>query len=281
MAVWVVPIRLGFATIQFRRQYTWRHRLCNNFGVFESILYSPAQPALPMAPLLQLQDVRRTFYMGEVAVEVLKGVSFDVQPGEMLSLVGPSGSGKSTILNLIGGLDQPNSGSVFYRSQDIANASSAELTKYRREEVGFVFQFYNLVPNLTAKENVMISTEISNNPMDVEESLEMVGLADRMHHFPAQLSGGEQQRVAIARAFAKNPELLLCDEPTGALDFQTGKNVLRLLVDLNRNLKKTIIIITHNAALADVTNRVLHLRSGEISEEIFNDHPIAPEEVVW
>lgn len=234
-----------------------------------------------MAPLLQLQNVRRTFYLGEVAVEVLKGVSFDVQSGEMLSLVGPSGSGKSTILNLIGGLDQPNSGSVLYRSQDIGNASSGELTRYRREEVGFVFQFYNLVPNLTAKENVMISTEISRDPLEVDQTLEMVGLADRMHHFPAQLSGGEQQRVAIARAIAKNPELLLCDEPTGALDFQTGKNVLRLLVDLNRDLNKTVIIITHNAALADVTNRVLHLRSGEISEEVLNDHPIAPEEVVW
>ncbi|MCR9116647.1 MAG: ABC transporter ATP-binding protein [bacterium] len=234
-----------------------------------------------MSPLLQLNDVYRTFYLGEVAVEVLKGVSFNVEPGEMLSLVGPSGSGKSTILNLIGGLDQPNSGDVIYKSLNVATASSRELTRYRREEVGFVFQFYNLVPNLTARENVMISTEISNDPLDVEETLDMVGLADRMDHFPSQLSGGEQQRVAIARAIAKNPEILLCDEPTGALDFQTGKRVLRLLVDLNRNLQKTVIIITHNAALADVTNRVLHLRSGEISDEVTNAEPIAPEEVVW
>lgn len=234
-----------------------------------------------MSPLLQLNDVYRTFYLGEVAVEVLKGVSFNVEPGEMLSLVGPSGSGKSTILNLIGGLDQPNSGDVIYKSLNVATASSRELTRYRREEVGFVFQFYNLVPNLTARENVMISTEISNDPLDVEETLDMVGLADRMDHFPSQLSGGEQQRVAIARAIAKNPEILLCDEPTGALDFQTGKRVLRLLVDLNRDLQKTVIIITHNAALADVTNRVLHLRSGEISDEVTNAEPIAPEEVVW
>lgn len=234
-----------------------------------------------MSPLLQLNDVYRTFYLGEVAVEVLKGVSFNVEPGEMLSLVGPSGSGKSTILNLIGGLDQPNSGDVIYKSLNVATASSRELTRYRREEVGFVFQFYNLVPNLTARENVMISTEISNDPLNVEETLDMVGLADRMDHFPSQLSGGEQQRVAIARAIAKNPEILLCDEPTGALDFQTGKRVLRLLVDLNRDLQKTVIIITHNAALADVTNRVLHLRSGEISDEVTNAEPIAPEEVVW
>jgi putative ABC transport system ATP-binding protein len=236
----------------------------------------------PMAELiLSLSNIDRTFTMGEVHVRVVRGVSLDVLGGEFLAVVGPSGSGKTTILNLIGGLDQPTAGRILYKQQDLTTADSAALTRYRRDEVGFVFQFYNLVPNLTARENVIVATEISHHPLDVAEVLELVGLADRQDHFPAQLSGGEQQRVAIARAIAKNPTLLLCDEPTGALDFQTGKRVLRLLVDLNRQLRKTVIVITHNAALARVADRVVHLRSGAVTEIVENSSPIAPEEVVW
>lgn len=219
--------------------------------------------------------------MGEVSVVVLKNVSLEIRHGEFLAMVGPSGSGKTTILNLIGGMDRPTAGSVFYKEQDLAQATDRELTRYRREVIGFVFQFYNLVPNLTARENILVSTEIAAAPRDVDEVLQRVGLEHRADHFPSQLSGGEQQRVSIARAVAKNPELLLCDEPTGALDFETGKRVLRLLVDLNRQLGKTVVVITHNAALAEVADRVIHLRSGEISEVTENPHPVAPEEVVW
>jgi len=231
--------------------------------------------------ILELTDVRRTFRMGEVSVQVLKGVSFQVRRGEFLAVVGPSGSGKTTILNLIGGLDSPTSGVIRYQDQDLTRASRKELTRYRRDAIGFVFQFYNLVPNLTARENILVTTEIAQNPRDVDEVLELVDLTDRADHFPAQLSGGEQQRIAIARAFAGNPELLLCDEPTGALDFETGKKVLRVLLDLNRQLGKTVIVITHNSALAQVADRVIHLRSGEISSVDQNESPIAPEEVVW
>jgi putative ABC transport system ATP-binding protein len=231
--------------------------------------------------LLKLVDVRRTFTMGEVSVEVLKGISIDVYRGEFLAIVGPSGSGKTTVLNLIGGLDWPTSGKIDYKGRDLGKASARELTRYRRDEVGFVFQFYNLVPNLTARENVQVATEISSRARNIDEVLRLVGLDERKHHFPSQMSGGEQQRVAIARAVAKNPELLLCDEPTGALDFQTGKLVLRLLVDLNRQLGKTVIVITHNASLAQVADRVIHLRSGQITEIEHNATPIAPEDVVW
>jgi len=231
--------------------------------------------------LLRLEEVGRTFRMGEVSVEVLRDIWLDVEYGEILAVVGPSGSGKTTILNLIGGLDSPSVGRVFCRDHDLTKASVSDLTRYRRDEVGFVFQFYNLVPNLTARENVMVATEIADDPLDIDEVLGMVGLTDRADHFPAQLSGGEQQRVAIARAVAKNPVLLLCDEPTGALDFATGKLVLRLLVDLNERLGKTILVITHNSALAQVAHRIVHLRSGEITGMEKNDSPIAPEEVVW
>ncbi|HUG68909.1 MAG TPA: ABC transporter ATP-binding protein [Pirellulaceae bacterium] len=231
--------------------------------------------------ILELTDIRRTFRMGEVSVHVLKGVSLQVRRGEFLAIVGPSGSGKTTILNLIGGLDSPTSGTIRYRDQDLTRATSNQLTRYRRDAVGFVFQFYNLVPNLTARENILVTTEISQDPRDVDEVLELVDLTDRADHFPAQLSGGEQQRISIARAVAGNPELLLCDEPTGALDFETGKKVLRVLLDLNRQLGKTVIVITHNSALAQVADRVIHLRSGEISSVDQNESPIAPEEVVW
>jgi len=231
--------------------------------------------------LLRLESIGRTFQMGEVAVEVLKGISLSVPRGQFLAVVGPSGSGKTTILNLIGGLDLPTTGRLFFRERELTTATPRELTRYRRDQIGFVFQFYNLVPNLTARENILVATEISADPLEIDETLDLVGLTDRAHHFPAQLSGGEQQRVAIARAVAKNPELLLCDEPTGALDFATGKPMLRLLVDLNQKLGKTIIVITHNSALAQVADRVTYLRSGEISDDRINEQPIPPEEVVW
>ncbi len=240
-----------------------------------------AIPSTTHDTLMQLDDVGRTYQMGEVSVEVLKHVSLSIRRGEFLAIVGPSGSGKTTILNLVGGLDSPTYGRILYADQDLTHASRSELTTYRREEVGFIFQFFNLVPNLTARENVMIATELASAPRDVDDVLDVVGLAERSHHFPSQLSGGEQQRVAIARAVAKNPALMLCDEPTGSLDFQTGKRVLRLLVDLNRKWSTTIVVITHNAAIAEVADRVIHLRSGEVTEVKENESPIAPEEVVW
>jgi putative ABC transport system ATP-binding protein len=241
----------------------------------------PVADRSPRGVLLRLVNVGRTFQMGEVAVEALRGVDLEFFDGEFLAIVGPSGSGKSTILNIVGGLDQPTAGAVVYRGQDITRARAAELTRYRREEVGFVFQFYNLVPNLTARENVLLAAELSEAPLDVDEVLALVGLSERVEHFPAQLSGGEQQRVAIARAVAKNPRLLLCDEPTGALDFETGKQMLRLLVDLNRKLNKTVVVITHNSALAEVADRVVHLRSGRVTEIGVNESPKEPEEIVW
>ena len=231
--------------------------------------------------LLRLEDVDKTFQMGEVAVRALRDISLEIIQGEMLVMVGPSGSGKSTILNIVGGLDTVTAGRVWYRDREMTTFTSSELTRYRRDTVGFVFQFYNLVPNLSARENVMVSTEISDDPMDVEEALRLVELEDRMDHFPAQLSGGEQQRVAIARALAKNPTLLLCDEPTGALDFATGKRVLRLLIDLKQSLGKTIVLITHNSAIAPVANRVIRLRSGQVVEVHANPKPTPPEEITW
>lgn len=233
------------------------------------------------SPLLRLQEVGKTYHMGEVSVEVLKHVDLEIRDGEVLAVLGPSGSGKSTLLNIIGGLDHATAGRVWYRNREMTRFSPRELTAYRRETIGFVFQFYNLVPNLTARENVLVSTEISRNPLDVDECLRMVGLEDRAHHFPAQMSGGEQQRVAIARALAKNPELLLCDEPTGALDFATGKRVLRLLIEAKKTMGKTVVIITHNAAIADVADRVIKFRSGEIVERHDNPHPAPPEEITW
>ncbi len=231
--------------------------------------------------LLRLEAVDKTFTMGQVEVRAAREVSLDILAGEMLVMLGPSGSGKTTLLNLVGGLDTPTAGRLFFRDREMTAWGQPELTRYRRECVGFVFQFYNLVPNLTALENVMVATELSRQPMDPVEALDQVGLADRADHFPAQLSGGEQQRVSIARAIAKSPELLLCDEPTGALDFDTGKRVLRLLIDLRNALGTTIVLITHNTAIAAVADRVVHLRSGEVTEIERNEQPLPPEEVVW
>ncbi len=235
----------------------------------------------PNGNLLRLESVRKTFEMGEVVVEALRDVSLDIRRGELIVMVGPSGSGKTTILNLIGGLDTVTSGRVWFGDREITRFNSTELTRYRRDTVGFVFQFYNLVPNLTAAENVMVATELSRDPMNIDDALKLVGLEERKGHFPSQLSGGEQQRVAIARAVAKNPALLLCDEPTGALDFATGKLVLRTLVDLNRQLGKTVVLITHNAAIAPVADRVIRMRSGQIVEAHANPQPVPPEEIDW
>jgi putative ABC transport system ATP-binding protein len=232
-------------------------------------------------PLLRLEGVGKTFSMGEIAVEALRAVTLAIYPGEFLVMVGPSGSGKTTILNLVGGLDTPTAGRIWYREHLLSDFSPAELTHYRRDIVGFVFQFYNLVPNLTAQENVMVATEISEHPMDVAEALRLVELDERLDHFPSQMSGGEQQRVAIARALAKDPELLLCDEPTGALDFATGKRVLRLLLDTARKLNKTVIVITHNAAIARAADRVVRLRSGQVVDVARNAQPVPPEEITW
>jgi putative ABC transport system ATP-binding protein len=231
--------------------------------------------------LLRLEDVGRMFRMGEVTVEALRHVTLDIYRSEVLAMVGPSGSGKTTLLNIVGGMDSPTSGRVLFGEQDLATLGPRELTRYRRETIGFVFQFYNLIPNLTARENIMVATEIGREPLDEVEALRMVGLDERMDHFPAQLSGGEQQRVAIARAIAKNPDLLLCDEPTGALDFETGKIVLGMLAHLRHELGKTVIIVTHNMAIGAMADRVVRLRSGDVTDVHVNERPTPPEEIVW
>jgi putative ABC transport system ATP-binding protein len=231
--------------------------------------------------LIRLEHAEKVFRMGEVEVSALRDVTLDVVEGELLVVVGPSGSGKTTLLNLIGGLDRATSGAVRFRGRDLAALDGRELGAYRRRELGFVFQFFNLIPNLTARENVMVATEISDDPMGVDEALRLVGLGDRSDHFPAQLSGGEQQRVAIARAVAKNPAVLLCDEPTGALDFDTGKRVLDLLHDVNRRLGKTVVLITHNLAISRMADRVVRMRSGAIVEQRTNPEPASPDDISW
>lgn len=227
------------------------------------------------------KGLSKVYQMGEVTVRALNDVDVEIFDGELIVILGPSGSGKSTLLNIIGGMDTPTEGEIYYHDQPLHKADAKELTLYRRHAVGFVFQFYNLIPNLTAYENVDLSVQISDNPLSIYETLERVGLAGRADHFPSQLSGGEQQRVAIARAVAKNPDLLLCDEPTGALDIQTGIQVLRLLRDFCREYEKTVLVITHNAAIGKMGDRVFHLRDGKIARIETNDHPVPPEEVVW
>ncbi len=231
--------------------------------------------------LVRLQEVGKNFRMGEVAVEVLRGIDLEVYGGELLVIVGPSGSGKTTLLNLIGGLDKPTTGKVWFSDLDLSTLSKGQLAAYRRRSVGFVFQFYNLIPALNARENVQVATEISDAPLDAVDMLHLVGLEQRMEHFPSQMSGGEQQRVAIARALAKNPQLLLCDEPTGALDYATGKTVLQVLCDVRQRLGKTVVIITHNMAIGRLADRVVRLRSGAVVEVSVNPRPADPEEVTW
>jgi len=231
--------------------------------------------------VFHVRNVTKVYRMGEVEVHALRGVNLDFFPGEFVVLLGPSGSGKTTLLNILGGLDVPTSGNVLYLDHDITSASEAELTRYRREHVGFVFQFYNLIPSLTALENAALVTEIAENPLSPEECLGLVGLEKRINHFPTQLSGGEQQRVAIARAIAKRPEVLLCDEPTGSLDYPTGRVVLEALARVNRQLGTFTIVITHNAAIAGMADRVIHISSGEIVEIHKNEKKVEPSELSW
>ena len=223
----------------------------------------------------------KIYRMGDVEVRALNGVDLEIHAGEFIVLLGPSGSGKSTLLNILGGLDTPTAGTAFWRDHDLARADDAELTRYRRDHVGFVFQFYNLIPSLTVRENVALVTDIAPNPMRPEEALALVGLGDRLDHFPAQLSGGEQQRVAIARAIVKRPEVLLCDEPTGALDYATGKRVLDVIARVNSELGTTAIVITHNAAIAGMADRVLYLADGRIARVQANPRRLTSEEVRW
>ena len=231
--------------------------------------------------IFKLESVSKIYKMGEVGVRALIGTELNIKSGELVVVLGPSGSGKSTLLNILGGMDTATSGRVFFQDNDISKYNDNQLTLFRRKNIGFVFQFYNLMPNLTARENIELATEISDNPMNIEEVLEKVGLGDRAYHFPSQMSGGEQQRVAIARAVAKNPDVLLCDEPTGALDYNTGKLVLKLLRDINKETGKTVIIITHNQPIADMASRLIKMRSGEVVENYYNDNPIDPELIEW
>ena len=231
--------------------------------------------------VFKIEGLTKVYRTGDVEVQALRGVDAELYHGELAVMLGPSGSGKSTFLNILGGLDVASAGTVRFRDHLLSSASERELTLYRRDHVGFVFQFYNLVPSLTAKENVALVTEIAANPMRPEEALEMVGLKERIQHFPAQLSGGEQQRVAIARAVAKRPEIMLCDEPTGALDSKTGILVLDALVATNRELGTTTAIITHNVSIGAIADRIFHFSDGRISEVIDNDHPVTPSEVEW
>ncbi len=232
-------------------------------------------------PVLYAKALSKTYDMGEVQVHALDGVDLCVQAGELVVLLGPSGSGKSTLLNILGGLDRPSTGVARFAGHNLSEASDAQLTEYRREHVGFVFQFYNLIPSLTVLENVQLVTDIVKNPMPAQQALEMVGLQDRQKHFPSQLSGGEQQRVAIARAIVKRPEVLLCDEPTGALDYATGKLVLEVIEHINSKLGTTTVVITHNAAIAGMADRVLYLRSGRIEKEQRNSHKLHSSELSW
>lgn len=232
-------------------------------------------------PLMRLENVSKQYPMGEVVVDALQPSCLEIYPGELLVILGPSGSGKSTLLNLMGGMDRPTSGKVYFGQQEISSAGEAAMTTYRRESVGFIFQLYNLIPDLTAAENVALAAGLIKNPLSVDTVLTQVGLAERADHFPAQLSGGEQQRVSIARAIVKNPPLLLCDEPTGALDYQTGISILALLRQISNTLGSTVIIVTHNSAISAMADRVVRMRSGNIVEIISNDTPLDPERIEW
>jgi putative ABC transport system ATP-binding protein len=233
------------------------------------------------ATIFRTRGLSKVYDMGEVQVHALRGVDLELYAGELVVLLGASGSGKSTLLNILGGLDTASSGQVFYREQELTRASERELTEYRRFHVGFVFQFYNLIPSLTSRENVAIVTEIARDPMTPEQALGLVGLGDRLDHFPAQLSGGQQQRVAIARAIAKNPAVLLCDEPTGALDSATGIIVLDALERINRELGTTTVLITHNAVIAEMADRVIDMSDGRIGKVHQNQHKLSPQELHW
>ncbi len=242
---------------------------------------SPAPQASTRPVLISVRNAQKVYRMGEVDVLALRDATLDIHEGEFFVVRGPSGSGKSTLLNLIGGMDRPTAGAVLFEGRDLAKASERERTLYRRHEVGFVFQFFNLIPTLTALENVQVAVELVQNPMDPMRALEQVNLADRAGHFPSQLSGGEQQRVAIARALAGNPRLLLCDEPTGALDSRTGRQVLQLLSDLNRKLNKTVVLITHNRSIGAIADRTAEIVDGQIAEVRVIEQPVSASEIEY
>lgn len=234
-----------------------------------------------MNTIIEFKNVKKHYHIGEVTIEALKGVDFSIEQGELVVILGASGAGKSTILNLLGGMDSATSGEILVMGDDIANYNDKKLTQYRREQVGFVFQFYNLISNLTALENVEFASAVTKNALDPLEIITRVGLKERLSNFPTQLSGGEQQRVAIARAVAKNPLLLLCDEPTGALDDATGRQILGLLEDLNKDLNKTIILITHNAEIAKMAHKVIHVRNGSVDHIYLNEDRKSIAEISW
>jgi putative ABC transport system ATP-binding protein len=236
---------------------------------------------LSMMDFIKMANVRKTYKMGEVSIHALDGIEFTITEGEFVVIVGPSGAGKTTVLNILGGMDTTSEGTVLVAGTDIANYNEKQLTKYRRDEIGFVFQFYNLVQNLTAKENVELASQICKAPLDAELVLKEVGLEERINNFPAQLSGGEQQRVAIARALAKNPKLLLCDEPTGALDYMTGKAILKLLQDTCKERNMTVIVITHNTALTPMADRVIKIKNGKVTKVTLNDNPVSVDTIEW
>ena len=234
-----------------------------------------------MKDFVKLENVRKIYQMGEVEIRAVDGIDFEIGKGEFVVIVGPSGAGKTTVLNILGGMDTATSGKVLVDGNYVAQYTNRQLIGYRREDIGFVFQFYNLVPNLTALENVELALQICKEPLDAKTVLEEVGLGERLNNFPAQLSGGEQQRVSIARALAKNPKLLLCDEPTGALDYNTGKAILKLLQDTCRNKGMTVIVITHNSALAPMADRVIHIKNGRVESMEMNAHPVPVETIEW
>ena len=234
-----------------------------------------------MEPFISFKNVKKTYKVGDVSIEALRDVSFEVQQGEICIIVGASGAGKTTLLNILGGMDVLSSGEVWLDGKNIAGYNDRELTTYRRYDIGFVFQFYNLIPNLTALENVELATQICKHPANPSDVLDEVGLGDRKNNFPAQLSGGEQQRVAIARALAKNPKLLLCDEPTGALDYNTGKLILKLLQETCRKNNMTVVIVTHNLALCPMADRVIHVKSGQVEKMELNPTPMSIDDIEW
>ena len=234
-----------------------------------------------MSEFIEFRDVRKVYKMGEVEIPALDGVSFQIKKGEFVVIAGASGAGKSTILNILGGMDTCTSGEIMVDGEEVSKMDARQLTTYRRYDIGFVFQLYNLVQNLTARENVELAVQICKNPLDVDQTIEAVGLRERRNNFPSQLSGGEQQRVAIARALAKNPKLLLCDEPTGALDYQTGKSILKLLQDTCRQQQMTVIVITHNLALTPMGDKVIRVKSGKIRSIEVNEHPKPVEQIEW
>lgn len=234
-----------------------------------------------MSGFVSMKDITKIYKMGEVEIHAVDGIDFEIEKGELVVIVGPSGAGKTTVLNLLGGMDTATSGTILVDGANITKYNERQLTSYRRDDIGFVFQFYNLIPNLTAKENVELALQICKDPLDAQAVLEDVGLGHRLDNFPAQLSGGEQQRVSIARALAKNPKLLLCDEPTGALDYNTGKSILQLLQDMCREKGMTVIVITHNSALAPMADRLIKIKNGKVSSIVKNDSPMSIADIEW